>query len=382
MTIMEPIAISSLIASLASLILGAFIGFALNGGRMTGCRIFRIRVSFAESLALAALVAFVVEARCSRSAAESIMHISLFLTSAVLAWAVARGMCGTMEHRNRIEVMAGKLSYMNQTLEARVAEQIREAERAYEAERLARTELERLNDAKDQFIMITQHNLRTPIWNIRTALEDSLDGSHGAVGRRLRPVLASALASSERLMTIVDDFLDITTLKDGSSILDLAPRSLLPALESVLSDIRPDIERMGVSVSYPRCDSDWPPVIIDLSKMRECLFIVLENAVRYNRSGGTVALRTELDGSTFRLVIENTGIGISPEEHMKIGTSLFYRGREARERNPIGMGIGLSVVKAIIRAHHGSFAIASDGVGCGARATIELPLGGKEAELQ
>jgi two-component system phosphate regulon sensor histidine kinase PhoR len=181
-------------------------------------------------------------------------------------------------------------------------------------------------------------------------------------------------SSADRLMRIVDDFLNITTLKIGTSILDLSDRSLKPAIESIIEELQPEIMSMGIVVSWPHGDNSWPKLKIDYDKMREILFIVVENAVRYNREGGTVTISTKTGGGSFELSIKNTGIGITQEERQKIGSSLFYRGECARKAHPIGMGIGLSVVKAIVKAHHGSFSIESKGKGEGARVTVRLPV--------
>jgi two-component system phosphate regulon sensor histidine kinase PhoR len=108
--------------------------------------------------------------------------------------------------------------------------------------------------------------------------------------------------------------------------------------------------------------------------MREILFIVMENAVRYNHNGGSIKIAPRAQDGSFELSIENTGIGITQEEAGKIGSSLFYRGESARQNHPIGMGIGLSVVKAVIKAHHGTFSIESKGKNEGARLMIKLPL--------
>ena len=100
-----------------------------------------------------------------------------------------------------------------------------------------------------------------------------------------------------------------------------------------------------------------------------------ENAIRYNRRAGTVKILTDVGGGgkPFVLIIENTGIGITSEESSKIGTALFYRGEHARTAHATGMGIGLSVVKAIVKAHHGHFSIVSAGRDSGAKVRIELP---------
>jgi len=206
------------------------------------------------------------------------------------------------------------------------------------------------------------------------ALDESLKGTYGPIGSELKTVLEDTQAAGKRLMKIVDDFLNITAMKIGTNILDISACSLKPALEDILAELKGEIERLHIKVGYPREDPAWPKLQIDRGKMREVLFIVIENAVRYNREGGSVTITPQAHDGMFELVIDNTGIGISQEEAGKIGSSLFYRGQDARQSHPIGMGIGLSVVKAMVKAHHGIFSIESEGKGEGARVTVKLPI--------
>lgn len=297
-------------------------------------------------------------------------RVAAFIVFLVLAYFLIRGTLREAAQREQ-------LNDLNHNLEAKVAAQTTEIRKAYEMEKHARLELEKLNDAKDQFIMITQHHLRTPVNSVNWALEESLSGVYGTVGAKLKPVLAETLASGKRLMRIVDDFLNITAIKIGTNILDISRKSLKPAIEDILAELKENIAKMRLTVSYSNDDKDWPVIAVDEGKMRESLFIVMENAVRYNRDGGSIAITTARRGDSgdrFEIVIENTGLGISEEESKKIGSALFYRGEYARKAYPIGMGVGLSVVKAIIRAHHGTFSIESRGKGEGAKVTVSLPI--------
>ena len=175
-------------------------------------------------------------------------------------------------------------------------------------------------------------------------------------------------------MKIVDDFLNITAIKIGTNILNISKVSLKPAMDDILLELKGSIDKMRLMVSFPADGNSWPELPVDYDKMRESLFIIMENAVRYNEEGGSVKIATSRQEDRFVISVENTGLGISGEESTRIGNALFYRGDYARKAYPIGMGIGLSVVKAIIRAHHGTFSITSEGKGKGAKASVSLPI--------
>lgn len=265
-----------------------------------------------------------------------------------------------------------QLRSLNQHLEDRVAEQTAEIRHAFALEKKARHDLEKLNDTKDQFIMITQHHLRTPVTNIRWELEAISKGDFGKISPEMNKAIASAGKSVSRLTALIDDFLNITAIKSGTNILNITKRSLLPAIEEVINETAIDRKRMNIDISYPKLADKWPVLEIDYDKIRECLLIVVENAIKYNIPNGRVEISTKISDKQFEITIFNTGIGMNKEEAEKVGTSLFFRGEVARQANPIGMGIGLSVVKAIIKAHHGSIIWESRGRGEGVKVKIVL----------
>jgi signal transduction histidine kinase len=298
--------------------------------------------------------------------------IAAFLAFLILAYYLIRGVLREARQREQ-------LNDLNQNLEVKVAAQTVEIRRSLEAEKQARMELEKLNDAKDQFIMITQHHLRTPVSSVNWSLESILNGEYGAATGKLKSVLEQTYESGKRLMRIVDDFLNITAIKIGTNILNLEQQSLKTSIDDILSELKPAIASANISVAWDSDPQRWPSLPIDASKLREALFIIFENAIRYNTDGGSVNVGTETvqDEKThrqmFEITITNTGLGISRDDIGKIGTSLFYRSEFARKAYPIGMGVGLSVVKAMIRAHQGSFTITSAGPGTGVRVIVTLP---------
>ena len=273
------------------------------------------------------------------------------------------------------------LADLNLHLEQKVQEQTAEIRHAYEIEKRARADLEKLNDSKNQFIMITQHHLRTPVTSIRWGLEEALKGTYGTLKPQLEKALLDTQTAANRLQRIVDDFLSITALKVGSQILNIAPTSMLPLVEDVLAELHYDIEQKHVEVSFPTGAQSWPQLPMDAPKIREVILIVIENALRYNIEHGSIKIYTTTDNGSFLMTVENTGIGLTSEEKERLFTSLFYRGDAARSAHPIGMGVGLSVSRAIVRAHHGELSISSEGKGRGAKAVISIPISRVRADL-
>ncbi len=303
-------------------------------------------------------------------------RIALFIAFAILGYFLFKSLTKESSQREL-------LTSLNSTLSEKVAEQTTEIRKAYELEKHARRELEKLNETKDQFIMITQHHLRSPVTNIRSELEAMQNGTYGKLDAGQSQAITKTNASVSRLTRIVDDFLNISTLKVGSQILDIKTGNMKPILIEVLDELRIDIERSHLSVKYPESTADWPHIEIDASKMHEALLIVIDNAVKYNVDGGSIVISTRTEDNSvenhtdnsrvFEMIIENTGIGLIAEDREKLFTRHFYRSKRAQSANPIGMGIGLSVARAVVRAHHGTLEIESDGEGKGARVRFRLP---------
>ncbi len=328
--------------------------------------LFNLKLFLAEIVTFSLWIIILIRTLSADNAHEIFVEIAVLIITIVFGILLILTLIKNLKQKE-------ELTSLNQHLSDKVAEQTKEIRAAYDLEKHARRELEKLNETKDQFIMITQHHLRTPVTGIEWELEAMLDGNYGKVPEKIKAGLLEAKSAVGRLTHIIDDFLNITAIKTGQNILTLAPQSLLPLIEDILKELKPDIARLSLDVSYPKDPDSWENLNIDAQKMRDTLLIVIENAAKYNRENGRIDIKTERSANMFVINIENTGIGITAEEIGKIGTALFYRGLEARARNTIGMGVGLSVAKAIIKAHRGTFEIRSNGKDRGASVIISIP---------
>lgn len=323
-----------------------------------------VRVVITQVLAIAMSAIFFINIFVDASFGL-VSRLVTFLSFIILAYFLLRGI--VIESRQATE-----LNDLNKNLEAKVQQQTAEIRQSLESERHARVELEKLNEAKNQFILMTQHHLRTPLTSMMWTLEESLDGTHGKMTKKASSALNTAKKAGERLKKIIDDFLEISTIKSGSSILNISKSSFKSIFEDILSELDSQIKEMNVSIKFDPPLNKWPIIDMDQSKMRECLYIIVENAIKYNVKGGSILIETHSENNFLEISISNTGIGISAEETEKIGSALFYRSEYARKAYPIGMGVGLSVARAIVNAHHGTFTISSEGRDKGAKVDIKM----------
>lgn len=267
-----------------------------------------------------------------------------------------------------------QLSSLNLHLAEKVEEQTIEVKKAYEVEKKARRDLEKLNETKDQFIMMTQHNLRTPVTSIKNELGTLISEEIILNNKKILNSFNNINISAKHLTDIVDDFLNITTLKVGSQILKKELGNLKIIIENIFQELRIDIENMNLIVEYPKEDSSWPLINMDLNKMREVFLILIENAIKYNENNGSISIINRFDKNNIKIAIENTGVGITKEDKQNIFSRLFYRSKQAQIKNPIGMGIGLQVARAIVKGHNGDISINSIKQNTGTRVEMILPL--------
>jgi len=286
------------------------------------------------------------------------MHVSRVVIFITLLISIAIGLVlintSKKEKQDMINIskLANELELYNSSLNQKVTEQTLEIQQAYHLEKKSRRELEKLVEAKDNFINIIQHNLRVPITRITNELS-RLPSSRNVTDTN------DVTSQINHLKRVADDLKDISKIKLGSQILNLSTSSVLSLVIEVIRELDIDIKKSNISISYPTDTSYWPELRIDQNKIREVMFVVIENAIRYNTQNGTISISTRSDEDYFIMEIKNTGIGISSGDISNLFDRTFYRSSRAKEINPTGMGIGLYVSRSVIEAHHGSLDIYS-----------------------
>ncbi len=297
---------------------------------------------------------------------DTIYNVSIFILTIIIGAILLKSI---LIESNQREI----LRILNETLEERVTAQTSEISKSYELEKNARRELEKLIETKDQFILITQHHIRSPVYEIKSEIENAISKLDKNTSAEIIESLKGTRSTSLRLGKIIDDFVNISTLKVGSQILTITNANIKPILENILSDLKVDIRNSNIEIIIDDQDH-WPEILMDSGKIHEALLIIIENAISYNFKNGTVRISTKNINNIFEITIINTGIGITYSDKNKLFGKIFYRSEKAKSLNPIGMGVGLSIAKAIVKAHHGELYISSEGENMGAKVIFSLPL--------
>lgn len=252
-----------------------------------------------------------------------------------------------------------------------------EHERLLELERRAREAAEAASRAKDEFLAVLSHELRTPMtailgwtWLLRSG---ELAGAEAA----------KALEVIERNMKlqsqIIEDLLDVSTIVTGKLRLDSRPLSLSGALEATLEAVRPMAEAKGMR--FEALVESEATVSGDARRIRQVLWNLLSNTVKYGREGGLVRARLSVAGERALVRVEDDGEGIRPD-FLPYVFEPFLQGESSLTRKHRGLGIGLAIVRRLVEMHGGTVTAESAGEGKGAAFTVSLPLLAGGAQTQ
>jgi PAS domain S-box-containing protein len=234
----------------------------------------------------------------------------------------------------------------------------------------ARAEAEAATRARDDFLAMLSHELRTPInailgWAqiLGTARHDA-----GMVDRALETIQRNAKQQAH----LIEDLLDVSAIIGGRLQLSLRPVSLVTTLGAALETIRPDAEAKAITIQV-RFDPLVGMVRGDPERLQQVFWNLLSNAIKFTGREGRVNVTLERTGSHARVILSDTGIGIGPD----VLPLIFERFRQADRsitRAHGGLGLGLAIVKQLVELHGGTVEAASPGEGQGATFTAIFPL--------
>ena len=231
----------------------------------------------------------------------------------------------------------------------------------------ARQEAERL---KNEFFALVSHELRTPLTSITGYLEIVRAGDAGEINDDQRHYLDVIDRNARRLHRLVSDLLFIAQVEAGR--MPSNRRSMLN-LEEIATEAvdaaRPQADKKGVLL-----DLDATPVSTagDSERLGQLIDNLISNALKFTPEGGRITVRLASDGSTALFEVSDTGMGISPEDQEKL-FERFYRTTDAEKLALPGLGLGLSICKAIAESHDGSISVSST-EGQGTTFRVELPI--------
>ncbi len=228
----------------------------------------------------------------------------------------------------------------------------------------------RLAQAKSNFVSNVSHELKTPL-SLISLFSEILELGRVNSEEKRAEYYRLIRHESRRLNKMIDNILDFSKIEAGRKTYNFADGDLAEVIEDVLSSYRHQIISSGFDIQ-PNIQPDLPLVFIDRDAMTQAISNLLDNAIKYSGEVKRLSITAERRGSELSIEITDHGIGIPRAEQTKIFEK-FYRVGNGLVHDIKGSGLGLSLVKHIIEAHHGTISVESD-VGQGSQFRILLPL--------
>jgi signal transduction histidine kinase len=246
------------------------------------------------------------------------------------------------------------------------------------AQSRARHEAERAVLARDTFLSVASHELKTPLTSLygnAQLLQRRL--ARGAqVGERERDNVNAIVAQTRRLAKLIDDLLDHTRIREGRLEIQRVPLDLAEIVKGVAAELGPTLVRHTLSLDLPPAPL---PILGDATRVEQMLVNLIGNAVKYSPQGGAVEVSAERAEPWALVRVRDHGIGIPAAAQAQL-FGQFYRAPNAVSKHISGMGIGLYIVKELVERHGGTIAVESK-EGEGSSFTLLLPIAESPAQL-
>lgn len=222
---------------------------------------------------------------------------------------------------------------------------------------------------RDLFLAAVSHELRTPLSAILAWAETLQRGSRPDLMERGLAAIARNVLVQSRL---VDDLLDVTRIAAGKMAMTLGHEDMGRIVRLALETVSP-IAMAAQVVLAPDLPDEPMPVLADELRLRQAVWNLLTNAVKFSRAGGLVQVTLRVEDGRARLDVSDRGVGIDTTQLPHVFDQ-FWQGTSRESGRTEGLGLGLAIAMHIVRGHRGSLAAHSDGVGRGATFTLRVPL--------
>jgi PAS domain S-box-containing protein len=247
-----------------------------------------------------------------------------------------------------------------------VAHDVTERARIEKELREAKEEADRANHAKSEFLSRMSHELRTPL-NAILGFGQLLERQNPTEAQRTR--VNHIINAGRHLLNLINEVLDISRVETGNLQLSLEPVCVAEALEEALSLMRPLAAERGIELRTSTLLEEADYVMADRQRLQQVLLNLLTNAVKYTPLDGKVTVSSSTIGGAIRIMISDTGAGISSEKQARLFTPFDRLGAE--QTGVEGTGLGLALCQRLIHAMHGSIGVDSK-VDSGSMFWVEL----------
>lgn len=266
-----------------------------------------------------------------------------------------------------------------QTLQ-RGEEQRREIEKLTEKLQRANKRVRVLDQMKSEFVSIASHQLRSPLTSIRGYTSMLLEGSYGKIPKKAEKAVSHIHESSRYMALSVEDFLNVSRIESGKMKYEFSTFNVKEVAKDIVNEARQTAMQKGLLLTFESKYKNGCVVRADISKVRQVLRNLIDNAIKYTPRGDiVVSVHDDPTAKTVQISVRDTGVGMD-KETMKEVFEKFIRAKNANDINATGGGLGLFIAKEMIEHMGGTITPSSEGKGKGSTFTLTLPLVGKHSK--
>lgn len=218
--------------------------------------------------------------------------------------------------------------------------------------RRANDKLILMDETKDEFISMASHQLRTPLTSVKGYISMVMEGDAGPINDMQNKLLDQAFVSSQRMVYLIADLLNVSRLRTGKFVIEASPVNLATLIEGEVAQLQETAKGRNLELSYEKPES-FPTLMIDETKIRQVAMNFMDNAIYYTPAGGHIHVKLTETESMVAFTVIDDGIGVSKHEQPHL-FSKFFRAGNARKARPDGTGLGLFMAKKVVVAQGGA----------------------------
>jgi signal transduction histidine kinase len=232
--------------------------------------------------------------------------------------------------------------------------------------------LEAASRSKSDFLANMSHELRTPLNSVIGFSEVLEDEIFGSINEKQHEYVNNILTSGKHLLSLINDILDLSKVESGKMELDLTEFPLREAVESSFVMLKEKALKDGITLSVNLSPETEVSIVADKRKLKQILFNLISNAVKFTPTGGTVGIHAIRDSGFIQITVADSGMGIKEEDMLKLFQP-FTQLAPVYTKEFEGTGLGLALNRQLVELHGGRIWVESH-VGTGSRFSFTIPL--------
>jgi len=242
---------------------------------------------------------------------------------------------------------------------------------------IANEKLKEIDKMKDEFVSLASHELRTPMTVIKSYLWLLLEGKVGEMNEKQKMYLERTFMSTNRLIDMVNDMLNISRIESGRFTIEPKISDLGVLLKETVDEMTPKASETGVSILFDPGAQPLPQMTFDPERIKQVIINLIGNSIKFTPQGGRITVSCRLVEGSVQVDIVDTGQGIKPEDMDKLFKKFnMLGGNYLTKQASQGTGLGLYLSKSLVEMHKGRIWVSSEGEGKGSVFSFTLPVGG------